>query len=72
MCSGNLKPLIVMPQPLSAGFSPAESARYTLEMLESLRRIAVKQHQSLLAHLLGLAAMEAKTQAEAQETSLPG
>ncbi len=40
--------------------SPEESARYTREMLESLRKIAISQGQGLLAHLLGLAAMEAK------------
>ncbi|MEI9989429.1 MAG: hypothetical protein WDM86_05260 [Rhizomicrobium sp.] len=40
--------------------SPEDSARYTREMLESLRKIAVNQGQGLLAHLLGLAAVEAK------------
>ena len=52
--------------------SPADSARYTGEMLESLRKIAVGQSQGLLAHLLGLAAVEAKYLSErgdqAQET----
>jgi hypothetical protein len=40
--------------------TPAESARYTKEMLESLRKIALGQGHALLAHLLGVAAMEAK------------
>ena len=40
--------------------TPAETARYTRDMLESLRKIAVGQNQGLLAHLLGLAAIEAK------------
>ncbi len=40
--------------------SPADSARYTRDMLESLRKIAQGQGQGLLAHLLGLAAAEAK------------
>ncbi len=49
--------------------SPADSARYTREMLESLRKIAMGQNQSLLAHLLGLAATEAKFLGDqAQET----
>jgi len=45
--------------------SPEDSARYTGEMLESLRKIALNQRQTLLAHLLGLAAVEAKYLAEA-------
>ena len=61
-----------MPTPPYAGFSPSETARYTFEMLESLRKLAVKQNQRLLAHLLDLAAMEAKSQADDQETALPG
>jgi len=40
--------------------TPQDSARYTREMLESLRKIALGQGQVTLAHLLGLAAMEAK------------
>jgi hypothetical protein len=61
-----------MPSPSETVFSPAETARYTLEMLQSLRRIATQQKQGLLAHLLELAAVEAKIQSEAQETVLPG
>jgi hypothetical protein len=49
--------------------TPAESARYTGEMLESLRKIALGNGQGRLAHLLGLAAMEARYLADqAQET----
>jgi hypothetical protein len=63
-----------MPLPSLTGFSPAETARYTEEMLDSLSRIAIRQGQSLLAHLLTLAAVEAKIQSNQgdQETALPG
>ena len=54
-------------------FTPVESARYTREMLESLRKIALGQGHDLLAHLLELAALEAKSIADqTQETRLPG
>jgi hypothetical protein len=60
------------PQPLG----PVETAQYTKEMLESLRKIALQQKQILLAHLLDLAAVEAKalgeSQTQTQETLLPG
>jgi hypothetical protein len=61
------------PDPPSDPISPADTARYTAEMLESLRKIAVKQGQALLAHFLELAAVEAKAQAnsQAQETLPP-
>ena len=63
-----------MPSSLLSGFSPAETARYTEEMLGSLSRIALRQGQSLLAHLLDLAAVEAKIQSDQadQDTALPG
>jgi hypothetical protein len=48
------------PGPPSPPVTPSESARYTSEMLESLRKIALKQNHGLLAHLLGLAAIEAR------------
>jgi hypothetical protein len=49
--------------------TPPETARYTREMLESLRKIAASQNQGLLAHLLNLAAIEAKHLGDqAQET----
>ena len=40
--------------------SPAESASYTAQMLETLRKIALQQDQPLLAHLLELAQVEAR------------
>jgi hypothetical protein len=56
------------------GFSPADTARYTEEMLNGLSRIALRQGQDLLAHLLDLAAVEAKIQGNQgdQDTELPG
>ena len=63
-----------MPPQRPAGTSnltPVETARYTQEMLESLKKIALRQKQCLLAHLLDLAALEAKAQGD-QETSFPG
>lgn len=54
--------------------APAETARYSKDLIDSLRKIALQQGQSLLAHLLGLAAQEAKALSEpgyAQETRLP-
>jgi hypothetical protein len=57
----------------SPPLTPAETARYTRDLLETLRRIALGQGQGLLAHLLGLAAMEAKALGDqAQDTRLPG
>jgi len=58
--------------PVSMG--PGQSAQYTTEMLESLKKIALRQNQRLLAHLLDLAAMEAKSLVEShdQETLFPG
>jgi hypothetical protein len=57
----------------AAGLSPEETARYTAELLDSLRKIALKQGQALLAHLLELAAFEAKAlgKDQVQETRLP-
>lgn len=61
------------PDPPSDLIAPADTARYTAEMLESLRKIALKQGQMLLAHFLELAILEAKAQAnnQAQETLPP-
>ena len=63
-----------MPLPSLAGFTPAETARYTEEMLEGLSRIAIRQGQPLLAHLIDLAVVEAKIQGgqDDQDTALPG
>lgn len=56
-----------------ASFSPAETALYTRDLLESLRKMALGQGQPLLAHLLGLAAMEAKALSDQlQDTRFPG
>jgi hypothetical protein len=54
--------------------APSETALYTKEMLVSLKKIAIQQNQLLLAHLLDLSALEAKTLGEAQDrdTLLPG
>ena len=53
---------------------PTQSAQYTTEMLESLKKIALRQNQRLLAHLLDLAAIEAKSLCGShdQETLFPG
>lgn len=57
---------------LAAELSPAQTAQYTAELAESLRKIASRQGQLLLAHFLELAAFEARTQAtQAHETRLP-
>ena len=73
MTAPNTLPRSARPIP-DIALSPAETARYTRDLIESLRKIAVRQGQSLLAHLLGLAAMEAKALADgnySQETRLP-
>jgi hypothetical protein len=43
-----------------AALTPGESARYTKELLDSLRNIALRQDQLILAGLLEAAAREAK------------
>ena len=57
------------PEPIT----PRETAMYTADLVESLRKIALKQDQPLLAHLLELAAVEAKSLArdQGQDTRLP-
>ena len=45
----------------AASMTPAETARYTCELLESLRKIAARQNQAMLAHLLELARYEAQS-----------
>ncbi len=57
------------PEPIT----PRETALYTADLIESLRKIALKQGQPLLAHLLELAGMEAKSLANGQDqdTRLP-
>jgi hypothetical protein len=45
--------------PVTEGMGPAETARYTADLLDSLRKIADRQGQAVLAHLLELARFEA-------------
>ncbi len=53
--------------------TPLDTALYTRDLLETLRKMALGQCHILLAHLLNLAALEAKAIADqAQETRLPG
>ena len=49
------------PAPSTAAMTPAETARYTCELLDSLRKIAARQGQGVLAHLLDLARFEAQS-----------
>ena len=46
----------------------AETARYTSELLDSLRKIATRQGQGVLAHLLELARFEAQSLAARSRT----
>jgi len=63
--------VFTMPTAHPVIYTPAQGAAYIYEMLVCLRKIAVQNDQVLLAHMLDLAAAEAKVQAD-QETSLPG
>jgi len=54
-----------MPAP-PEGISGVETALYTSDMLEGLRKMAVSQGQNILAHLLELARFEAKSLARAE------
>lgn len=40
--------------------SPAETAQYLYNLIASMQKVAANQQMPLLAHLLGLARMEAK------------
>lgn len=51
--------------------NPADTARYTEDMLISLRKLALKQQQGLLAHLLYLAAVEAESIRKSYPESSP-
>jgi hypothetical protein len=57
--------------PVTDGMGPAETARYTAELLDSLRKIADRQGQAVLAHLLELARFEAQA-LTALRTTTPG
>ncbi len=61
------------PDPPPGPISPADTARYTADLLDSLRKMAMKQEQVLLAHFLELALVEARAQAnrQDQDTRLP-
>lgn len=52
-------PAVAMP--VLAALSPPETARYTSDLLDSLRKIAARQGHGVLAHLLELARFEAHT-----------
>ena len=60
MASTQKNPALLPPGGSGQVISPEESARYTAEMLESMRKIAARQGQLLLAHLLELAQAEAR------------
>jgi hypothetical protein len=51
--------------------TPAETARYTCELLDSLRKIAARQGQGVLAHLLELARFEAQSLAASPPGGAP-
>lgn len=57
------------PAPPGKTISPTDSARYTADMLESLRKIAAGQGQGVLAHLLELAQAEARMLVRAPESA---
>jgi hypothetical protein len=62
---GGRAPSATPPPPIT----PQDAARYTREMLVSLRRIAIGNGHFRLAHLLELAVVEAKYLADqAQDT----
>jgi hypothetical protein len=54
------KPHFKPSEPAEALISPLESARYTTDLLENLRKMATGQGHVVLAHLLELAQMEAR------------
>ena len=60
MPDSRTKPRIHLRYPPPGHVSPLESARYTADMLESLRRIALGHGHTVLAHLLELTQAEAK------------
>ena len=67
------KPGATPPAPLPPP-TPAETAQYIGDLLESLRKMALAQDLKLLAHLLGLAQLEARTHrrlVQRQDTKFP-
>jgi hypothetical protein len=69
------KPSFAPPERSDARISTLDSTRYTLDMLENLRKIASGQGQVVLAHLLELAQAEARLvlrEHQLQATRFPG
>ena len=67
------KPGATPPAPLPPP-TPAETAHYIGDLIESLRKMALAHDLKLLAHLLGLAAIEARTHlrlVQRQDTKFP-
>ena len=67
------KPGANTPAPLPPP-TPVETAHYIRDLLESLKKLALARDLKLLAHLLGLASMEARTHLETvqrHDTKLP-
>lgn len=60
-------------KPVPEELTPRQTAKYTSELLQSLRKIAFRQGQALLAHILELAQLEASAQADGHDhdTRLP-
>ena len=54
------KPRFRLPASPDEPISPQDSARYTVDLLENLRKIARRQGHDILAHLLELAQVEAR------------
>jgi hypothetical protein len=52
------------PRAQNEDISPNQSARYTRDMLSQLKAIADEQGQTILAHLLTLASLEAEALAK--------
>jgi hypothetical protein len=48
-------------QPLPKGITPDDAARYTKELIDSLRKIAIGQNHHQLARLLEAAGIEAES-----------
>ncbi len=55
------KPRPAAAMPALAALSAPETARYTADLLDSLRKIATRQGHGVLAHLLELAQFEAQS-----------
>jgi hypothetical protein len=65
MAGHPLKPGPTPTGPSGAPITPVDTALYTIDMLESLRRMADRQGHGILAHLLELAQAEARMLARA-------